>query len=140
MRDQMTGMRVIAEPDVISEVNMKTITLSSAEVAVLRDMGWLVVTNKSECSTQEMDVGEIVGVMEPWYQLQAPQGAYATDLPPRYIYETDRTAEPYKFHYQPPDTMPIEAVKRRATVAWVDGDMMRLDLISEQQEGKDHTK
>ena len=117
---------------------MKTVTLSAAEVAILRDMGWFVVTNQSEYSPLEMDVGETVAVLEPWAQLKAPPGAYNTDLPPRYIYEADRTAEPYRFRYQPPETMPLEAVKRRATVAWVEGDMMRLDLIGEEPAGKYH--
>lgn len=115
---------------------MKTVTLSASEVAVLRDMGWLVVTNQSEYSPLEMDVGETVAILEPWAQLKAPAGAYNTDLPPRYIYEADRTAEPYRFRYQPPENMPMEAVKRRATVAWVEGGMMRLDLIGEEPEDK----
>lgn len=116
--------------------NMKTVTLSAAEVAILRDMGWFVVTNQSEYSPLEMDVGETVAILEPWAQLKAPPGAYNTDLPPRYIYEADKTEEPYRFQYQPPETMPVEAVRRRATVAWVEGGMMRLDLIESQPECK----
>ena len=117
---------------------MKTVTLSAAVVAILRDMGWFVVTNQSEYSPLEMDVGETVAVLEPWAQLKAPPGAYNTDLPTRYIYEADKTEEPYRFQYQPPETMPVEAVRRRATVAWVEGGMMRLDLIGEEPAGKYH--
>ena len=117
---------------------MKAIELSASEVAVLRDMGWIVVTSQSEYFPLEVDVDETVAILEPWHQLQVPPGAYNTDLPPRYIYEADKTAEPYMFRYQPPETMPMEAVKRCAKVAWVEGDMMRLDLIGEEPDGKYH--
>lgn len=115
---------------------MKAIELSASEVSLLRDMGWIIFVDQSEHYPLEMDAGETVAILEPWAQLKAPPGAYNTDLPTRYIYEADKTAEPYRFRYQPPETMPMQAVKRRATVAWVEGDMMRLDLIGEEPDGK----
>ena len=118
--------------------NMKTVTLSAAEVAVLRDMGWFVACNQSEYSPLEMDVGETVAILEPWAQLKVPTGAYNTDLPNRYIYEADKTAEPYRFRYQPAETMPMEAVKRYAVVETVGPGWFWLRLIGEESAGKYH--
>lgn len=105
----------------------KAILLDALEAARLAKRGKLEITGLIRYEGQP-EQGDTISVKEPWYRLRPPPGAYYFDRP-RYICQADATAEPYRFTYNPAQTMPQEAVKRHVVVAdiWPGG--VRLLLV-----------
>jgi hypothetical protein len=93
---------------------MTSIHLTAAEVAQLVQTGALDTTENA--FTGHIAIHDMVAIKEPWYRLQRPADAYCLDAEPRYIRQSEATAEPLCFTYEPPETMPMEAVKHCARV------------------------